>query len=405
MALSVGDTYLVKSTGPVVMHIGFVAAVDGAGHQSGHFQLHQSYLPIRIRDEALVGGVTSLIGSAPVRETPQTQTPTPMLCRQPSVARVPRSFSQEEDWLSKACRSGARTSSTALTQRYEEEKLGTVQDTRRLTRLVLRLQPSESRASCCGSCFCHSRPSQRFTIREHVRLLWVFEDEKVLRAHNGVCYLYVDQSWEIFSGLISEVCLERVQQSMQALEGLLRSLPMGTFARYRELCGSRGAIVRGSGSCVWPRVCHQVTPARDDSDGADYDVHRPAPPVIGNDAHAGAHRPWHVHAAQAVLRYSCSMQVELLGKRLISYFTEWCGAEYKPTEGFAATDSCWFFVDEGPPFMKATAAAPEKNMFLSMPHPMRDPVLESAESRVLGGAHFSTTTRPYSVNSQPPRWL
>ena len=253
MALSVGDTYLVKSTGPVVMHIGFVAAVDGAGHQSGHFQLHQSYLPIRIRDEALVGGVTSLIGSAPVRETPQTQTPTPMLCRQPSVARVPRSFSQEEDWLSKACRSGARTSSTALTQRYEEEKLGTVQDTRRLTRLVLRLQPSESRASCCGSCFCHSRPSQRFTIREHVRLLWVFEDEKVLRAHNGVCYLYVDQSWEIFSGLISEVCLERVQQSMQALEGLLRSLPMGTFARYRELCGSRGAIVRGSGSCVWPR--------------------------------------------------------------------------------------------------------------------------------------------------------
>ena len=55
--------------------------------------------------------------------------------------------------------------------------------------------------------------------------------------------------------------------------------------------------------------------------------------------------------------------------------------------------------------MKATAAAPEKNMFLSMPHPMRDPVLESAESRVLGGAHFSTTTRPYSVNSQPPRWL
>ena len=102
MALSVGDTYLVKSTGPVVMHIGFVAAVDGAGHQSGHFQLHQSYLPIRTRDEALVGGVTSLIGSAPVRETPQTQTPTPMLCRQPSVARVPRSFSQEQDWLAAA---------------------------------------------------------------------------------------------------------------------------------------------------------------------------------------------------------------------------------------------------------------------------------------------------------------
>ena len=78
---------------------------------------------------------------APVREPPQTQSPTPMLCRQPSVARVPRSFSQEEDWLSKACRSGARTSSTALTQRNEDENSGTVQETRRLTRLVLQLQP------------------------------------------------------------------------------------------------------------------------------------------------------------------------------------------------------------------------------------------------------------------------
>ena len=141
VALSVGDTYLVKGTGPVVMHIGFVAAVDGAGHQSGHFQHYQSYLPIRTRDEALVGDVTSPVGLALVREPPQTQTPAPLLCRQPSVARVPRSFSQEEDWLSKACRSGARTSSTALTQRYEDEDLGTVQDTRRLTRLVLRLQP------------------------------------------------------------------------------------------------------------------------------------------------------------------------------------------------------------------------------------------------------------------------
>ena len=98
VALSVGHTYLVKGTGPVVMHIGFVAAVDGAGHQTEHFQLYQSYLPIRTRDEALVGDVASLIGSAPVREPPQTQTPTPVLCRQPSVARVPLvHFHKEED--------------------------------------------------------------------------------------------------------------------------------------------------------------------------------------------------------------------------------------------------------------------------------------------------------------------
>ena len=58
VALSVGHTYLVKGTGPVVMHIGFVAA-DGAGHQSGHFQLSTRAMPIRARDEALVGDVGS----------------------------------------------------------------------------------------------------------------------------------------------------------------------------------------------------------------------------------------------------------------------------------------------------------------------------------------------------------
>ena len=150
MALSVGETYLVKGTGPVVMHIGFVTAVDGAGHQPGHFQLYQRFLPIRTRDEALAWDVTSPIGLAPVREPPQTQTQTPLLCRQPSVARVPRSFSQEDDWLSKAWRSGARTSSTALTQRYEDENLGTVQDTRRSTRLFCGCNPNGKvvRISC-----------------------------------------------------------------------------------------------------------------------------------------------------------------------------------------------------------------------------------------------------------------
>ena len=192
-----------------------------------------------------------------------------------------------------------------------------------------------------------------FTIREHVRFLWVFEGEKFFRAHNGVCYMYVDQSWEIFSGLISEVCLDRVQQSMQALEGLLRSLPTGTAPEI-ESCVAAVARVRSWHADENDRAwfgrlrlaavsCQQVTPVRDDSDGAACGVHRPVPPVIGNEAHAGAHRPWYVHAAQAVLRCSCSMQVELLGKGLISYFTEWCCTEYKPAKGFAATDSCWFF--------------------------------------------------------------
>ena len=133
----------------------------------------------------------------------------------------------------------------------------------------------------------------------------------------------VDRSWEIFSGLISEVCLNRVQQSMQALEGLLRSLPMGT-APDIESCVAAVARARSWHADENDRAwfgrlrlaavsCQQVTPARDDSDGAACRVRRLVPPVIGNEAHAGAHRPWYAHATQAVLRFSCSMRVELLG--------------------------------------------------------------------------------------------
>ena len=92
-------------------------------------------------------------------------------------------------------------------------------------------------------------------------------------------------------------------------------------------------IVRGSGGCVRPRCLATKSLLR-------------------------AISQWHVHAAQAALR---SMQAELLGKRLISFFMEWCGTEYKPTKGCAATESCWIFVDEGPLFIKAIAAASEKD--------------------------------------------
>ena len=95
VASSVGQTYLVKGTGPVVMHIGFDAAVDGAGHGSGHFQLYQIHLPLRTRDEASVDDVNLSIGLALLREPSQTRTQSPLLCRQPSVARVPRSLSRE----------------------------------------------------------------------------------------------------------------------------------------------------------------------------------------------------------------------------------------------------------------------------------------------------------------------
>ena len=45
--LQSGPAQEVIGTGPLVAHIGFVLSTDGAGHASGHFIVHQSWLPVR----------------------------------------------------------------------------------------------------------------------------------------------------------------------------------------------------------------------------------------------------------------------------------------------------------------------------------------------------------------------
>ena len=187
-----------------------------------------------------------------------------------------------------------------------------MQDARRLTGLVLRLQPGwEGRPNLVRlvvvafASVIHVRFSE-FVIREHVRLLWVLQGEKFLRAHSGVCFLYMDQSWEIFSGLISDVCLEHIQQSMQALEGILHSLPTGTSPDI-ESCVAAVARVRSCHADENDRAlfwrlrlaavsCQQVALARDNTNGAGDGVYRAAPTVIGHEARGGA---------QAVVRTCC----------------------------------------------------------------------------------------------------
>ena len=78
------------------------------------------------------------------------------------------------------CTSGARTASTALRRRDEDDHVGTVQDTGRLMGPVLQLQPGwEGRPSLIRLVVALASVVQvrvsDFTIRENERLLWVLE--------------------------------------------------------------------------------------------------------------------------------------------------------------------------------------------------------------------------------------
>ena len=153
VALSVGQTYLLNGTCPVVMHIGFIVAVDGAEHRSGHFLLYQSYLPLNTRDEVSAADANLPKGVALVHEPPRWPTRTPQTCQQWRVflirlhKRSPNSF----DGTSSAGRGRSRRHSEGHTS-FD----GTCPPV--ATQMGGSPEPRSSRG---GTCFSDSRTSQR----------------------------------------------------------------------------------------------------------------------------------------------------------------------------------------------------------------------------------------------------
>ena len=45
VVVSCNDMHVHYGDGPVVLHLGYVASLDGSGHASPHFMVHQSYMP------------------------------------------------------------------------------------------------------------------------------------------------------------------------------------------------------------------------------------------------------------------------------------------------------------------------------------------------------------------------
>ena len=170
-----------------------------------------------------------------------------------------------------------------------------------------------------------------------MKLLWIFEGEKYLKAHNGACYFYEKGSWRPFSGLISDVALARLQRNMLCLEGLLRSLPRNTRPTVDD-CIAAVASLRSfhqdESDEEWfarLRTALNVESAMQyggaERHAGDMQLAPMAPMPAGERGAAGTSKPWTSAAAQAAMRCSCTLQAELLNKKLITYFAEWCGTE------------------------------------------------------------------------------
>ena len=79
---------------------------------------------------------------------------------------------------------------------------------------------------------------------------------------------------------------------------------------------------------------------------------------------------------------SIDVQNDLCGKRLVANLVEWCDTPFVRTPGFATTDGCWMF-DETDGRLRSVAPCAAKNIYLAVPHPCSDPVMEANKERVM----------------------
>ena len=243
------------------------------------------------------------------------------------------------------------------------------------------------------------------SLLQHVQLLWVLLGGRELRAHSGRAYFY-DHSlghFEGFDGLMPPTVLAAAGNAMLNLEGLFRSfkapvarkdadvlnaidssikealaqnnndLPSAMLTFHDNCMFNKGNNLLKAGSAAPDR---QSEPGGD-GEGAEGALAAPAPDT-SNSADS-----WFVLTAQTISKVSTKLQYELLGNKLVPYFIEWCSTDMQRVPGCAYADCCVLYDRSASENVcLLSSRSPENNIYLGIPTPLLDPVLDAAMERV-----------------------
>ena len=214
-------------------------------------------------------------------------------------------------------------------------------------------------------------------LRLHVHLTHIIEGGSHMRAHAGVCYMYQNGAFRPYKGVMSEATMARVKNFMLQLEGFFRSMDKSiprtdtAILKHVETMLDRQPdnLLR---HLVWLSVSAPPLKRRGQEDDD-----RDAELVDQAALSAG----WPGALASALARTSASLLRELLSKTLITYYIEWCDTPDPRIPGFALADSCFVF-DSGDEHIKFVSKSADNNIYLYLPHSLRDPVLEECSKRL-----------------------
>lgn len=232
---------------------------------------------------------------------------------------------------------------------------------------------------------------QDIGLREEVLLLHLIEGGQSLVAHNGTAYFYDEvEGWMMHTGVVPCSVLARIKDFMLALEGLFLSIPKTTGrtrgalidVMHDALAGDERSAsdildaLRATASLnitsQRPRKGKGKGKAQDSLD-ADDDLD--APSGMGDDM------SWPAHCAFTTARMGVRLTREPLGHKVLSYYVEWCDTPQTVASAVNFVDTCVLF-DSGGVNLQHIKKSPCQNVYIYIPHPLLDPVLAEAQSRV-----------------------
>ncbi|CAE8616915.1 unnamed protein product [Polarella glacialis] len=254
---------------------------------------------------------------------------------------------------------------------------------KRLTTLIRADHPQWSdrvvRLGVAALSFYRMRPTD-MCAREHCLLLWIAEGGNSMRAHKGSCYIYNDVgSFTPYKGIPPETTCARMKDFILQLEGLFRRLPQGLKREDSELLQAVDTLLLEDESEV--TFVHKCTDAALFNLGDDR--LKPSRGQFDDDAGSGPPSSWPIWIAQALRKVGMQVQRELLEGRLLTYFIEWCDTPVSKKAGVCYADTCILYDVSDSLLVHHVEPSPKNDIYVYIPTPLLDPVLESMVARLL----------------------
>ena len=188
-------------------------------------------------------------------------------------------------------------------------------------------------------------------------------------------------AFEAQTGTPPESTFARIKNFLLALEGIFRMLPANAERSDRGVTTALASVrLLYNTDAEFIRECIDSAIFSVGSKGFHSRGQRAA--RRDGEGENAADSGWPLYIADMVSRISGPLQKELLDERhLLRFLVEWCNTPSKRQPGVAYSDCCLLY-DQGDELCRCVQPSPHNNIYMRIPHPLRDPVLEESQRRL-----------------------